>query len=242
MKKVFNFGKIDFERKGSCCNTVKVEVEYNEKNGKKVFTAYGSIWNARHTDILAGGQCLDTIAEFIKNAKFLKIYRLWQLYHLNDMHPECEHQEALGWKEQAKEEIKLYHYKLKREFLNKKDEATTAAIKALKSGESFTPTEEQIKMANLSIFLDSYEPILSPYYKLYKSCIGTPEVEVKTRGWVTYGEGENQSLNGILGKPCPVCGYKYGYSWTYRAIAEQDEQIIYALLMDRYDKKVEVIK
>lgn len=110
MKKIFDFGKIDYTGTG------------------------------RKTDIVAGGQCLDIIARYIKTPLFKEIYRLWKLYHLNDMHPECEHQAAQGWTH------------------------------------------------------------------------------------------EHEHSRGILGKPCPVCGYKYGHGWNYFPIPEQDEQAIYKLL------------
>ena len=40
-----------------------------------------------------GGQCLDVVAKYVKSDKFKKIYRLWELYHLNDMHSGTEKQE-----------------------------------------------------------------------------------------------------------------------------------------------------
>jgi hypothetical protein len=53
---------------------------------------------------VCGGQCLDTIAEYIKgNETFDKIYHFWKLYHLNDMHAGTIEQEAAIklWEEQG---------------------------------------------------------------------------------------------------------------------------------------------
>jgi len=87
MKRIFNFGKIAAygNRK---INLVTVEVELSEKDGHKVFTASGDVWNSKHTDIIRGGQCLDYIAETSigHNPTFRKIYDYWKKYHLNDMH------------------------------------------------------------------------------------------------------------------------------------------------------------
>lgn len=83
MKKKFTFGKIDFYGRGRKINAVEVDVEFSDKG---VFTASGTIWNSKHTDCVCGGQCLDTIAEYVKNPTFKKIHRLWKQYHLNDMH------------------------------------------------------------------------------------------------------------------------------------------------------------
>ena len=88
-KKIFKFGKIDYYGTGRKINAVEIEIEF--KDG--VFTASGDIWNSKRTDIICGGQCLDEIRKFIKNDTFKKIYRLWKLYHLNDMHAGTRKQE-----------------------------------------------------------------------------------------------------------------------------------------------------
>jgi hypothetical protein len=85
MKKVINFGKVDYNNIGKPINRVTVEVKFND--GKLSICA--NIWNGSNTDIVCGGQCIDTLQEFdsIKNNElFTSIYRLWKLYHLNDMH------------------------------------------------------------------------------------------------------------------------------------------------------------
>ena len=92
MKKIFEFGKIDFCRRGRKCNAVTVEMEYKEEGDKKRFSVSASVWNNTRTDIVAGGQCLDSIAPFIHDKRFTEILRLWKLYHLNDMHPCKEEQ------------------------------------------------------------------------------------------------------------------------------------------------------
>ena len=90
MKKTFNFGKIDFNRSGRKINLVEVDVELIDDG---VFTASGIIWNSKKTDRICAGQCLDTIAEYVKAPKFKQIHRLWKQYHLNDMHAGTEAQE-----------------------------------------------------------------------------------------------------------------------------------------------------
>ena len=91
MKRTFNFGKIDYYGRGRKINSVEVKVELSDKG---VFTASANIWNSKHTDCVCGGQCLDEVAKYVKSDKFKKIYRLWEQYHLNDMHPGTEKQEA----------------------------------------------------------------------------------------------------------------------------------------------------
>lgn len=95
MKKTFDFGKIDLNGRGRKINRVTVEIELRDRNGQLEFTACGNIWNSKDTDILVGGQCLDTIAEFKeKDPVFQEIYRLWKSFHLNTMRAGTKEQET----------------------------------------------------------------------------------------------------------------------------------------------------
>lgn len=88
MKKTFNFGRINYNGTGRRY-PVNVTIELSEKNGGKVvFSAHGNI------GACCGGQCLDAMYPFLfQNETFLKVYRFWKLYHLNDMHAGTEEQE-----------------------------------------------------------------------------------------------------------------------------------------------------
>lgn len=94
MKRTFNFGKIAYgNRSGRRINAVDVTIELKDVNGHLEFTASGDIWNMPHTDIVRGGQCLDTIKRHVKDDTFNEIYRLWKKYHLNCMHAGTVEQE-----------------------------------------------------------------------------------------------------------------------------------------------------
>ena len=224
MKKILHFGKIDFYNAGAKRNAVTVEIEYTEKqNGQKVFSVCGNIWNATHTDIICGGQCLEEIARYIKTPLFNEILRLWRLYHLNDMHPECTHQAAAGWLEQAGKRVKLYSFCLTTESITKQREIKSKVLAAAQNGESYIPTASEQTLLNMEYSItipeESLPASLAAFYKPGK-------VEEKLCGWLK----ESEHPAGILCKPCPVCGYKYGTAWNYVAIPEQDEKIIYAIL------------
>lgn len=98
MEKTISFGKVAYNSTRKINEiTVDVRLEQNAE-GKYVFSASGYLWNARKTDIVCGGQCLDTLFKYLKsnnimNKQFERIYRLWKLYHLNDMHAGTERQE-----------------------------------------------------------------------------------------------------------------------------------------------------
>lgn len=193
-----------------------VKIEYNDSR----LSITGVVAPMGNGDCLrSAGQC----TEEIRNGKptdewtremLDKLCDIWDKWHLNDMRPYCEHQKKLGWDELAGKKVTLYHYRLKREASDKQKEAEKAAIKALKEGIAFTPTEEQIKFANLSYAITSHEELngeLADYYEpkkpLYSGDGGA--TETKTLGWLR----EEEHPEGILNKPCPVCGYKYGSSW-----------------------------
>ena len=81
MEKKINFGKIAFygNRK---INDVVVDISYEDG----CFAALAFVYNACHTDCIAGGQCLDRLLKHLgDNEMFLKIYGLWKRNHLNDM-------------------------------------------------------------------------------------------------------------------------------------------------------------
>ena len=99
MKKRLSFGKIDYNDKKRKVNEVVVEMELKEnKEGQKCFAASAAVYNSRHTDWETGGQCLDDIQALVERdtpygAEFGEIVRLWQAYHLNDMHAGTPKQE-----------------------------------------------------------------------------------------------------------------------------------------------------
>lgn len=232
MKRKFDFGCIDFENRGKALNCVTVEMEYKEKVGEKCFSVSARVWDARHSNCICGGQCLDTIAKYVEDPVFKEIYRLWKMYHLNDMHPECEHQHAAGWDKLASKEVTLYHWRMTREVIDEQDKAKKAALSALEAGETFTPTKEQVFFARLPYSLTTWtekpSKELAEYYEpkkpLYAGDSG--HTETKTLGWLK----QTEHPDGLLCRPCPVCGYKYGTEWRYMPIPEEDEKIILKLL------------
>lgn len=81
-----DFGKIAYEGKKKT-NAVVLEINLrNADTDKPTFSVCGAVWNSRHKDWVAGGQCLDTIAPYFKDDRLYNlILDLWNKYHLNDM-------------------------------------------------------------------------------------------------------------------------------------------------------------
>ena len=167
----------------------------------------------------SSGQCIDEIRNGDPvsgwDRKMLNYFcDIWNDWHLNDLRPYCQHQKKLGWDLIAKENVTLYNYRLRYEALNMQKMAEKEAIKALKNGEAFVPTEEQTKYANLAYSIKSYKKLDGEMAELY---------ELKKPMWLgDSGATETKALgclrpedhpDGILCKPCPICGYKYGTEW-----------------------------
>ena len=86
MEKTINFGKIAYDGNRKI-NQVEVRIELKECKDGPVFSACAYVWNSRHTDCVAGGQCIDTLYKYFRgNVDYMNIYELWARNHLNDMH------------------------------------------------------------------------------------------------------------------------------------------------------------
>ena len=82
-KQTIDFGKIDFNETGRKINLVEIEIELRTDN---VLSICGNVWNNLKTDIVSGGQNLDTLKPYFKHdSLFNKLCLLWKNYHLNDM-------------------------------------------------------------------------------------------------------------------------------------------------------------
>lgn len=96
MKRTINYGKHDATGNGHRANevTLTVSVEPSRYQSKERgsytegehFSACGDIWNARHTDIIQGGQCVDTIVKhYAKDETSRNIRALWEVFRLQQM-------------------------------------------------------------------------------------------------------------------------------------------------------------
>lgn len=85
MEKVLNLGYIDYYGENKK-NKVTLEVELKQKEKGICLSICGNIWNRNCSDIVAGGQCSDTIKMFFSHdKKIMRIVEIWERYHLNDL-------------------------------------------------------------------------------------------------------------------------------------------------------------
>lgn len=87
MEILLDFRKHAFGASRRRLNAVEVEIRLKEGN---CLSIVGHVWNAKHTDIIMGGQCQDSIRHIIGE----KLYNIWEDWHLNDFHPGTEKQES----------------------------------------------------------------------------------------------------------------------------------------------------
>lgn len=191
-----------------------------------------------------GGQCQDSIREALKagtlrrdHARYTpdlsvsdieKVLDVWDRWHLNDMRATCEHQRALGWDVEALEKATIYQWRLKPEISKEKKRLEDEALERAKSVEEghalgFRPPERRILA--LEEFIKTGSPELGELARWYEATRDDGgyfgHKETKTRGWINYEKDDITGPGfsfGILGKPCPVCGYKYGHAWNLEPV------------------------
>lgn len=131
-----------------------------------------------------------------------KLLEYWGAWHLNDMHAGCEHQRADNW---GQEDVEIVTYRLTSEALKDKREVEQHAMRELKE-------RGRVELSS------DYQALLALPYETHDApdadgpASGRYEVkkrETKKASWVRCEEHPR----GVLGKPCPTCGYKYGTAW-----------------------------
>lgn len=196
------------------------KIEYNESKGRLSIT--GVIAPTKNGNALgSAGQCVDEIRGGTPtddwNKEMLnKFCDIWDRWHLNDLRPYCKHQKELGWDIIASEKVNIYHYKLTKEANNKKKEAEKRALECLRNGDTFIPTKSEIYFANLENFKDDISAEPPENYEPHKSVLYNSTYKTKSLGWLR----PDEHPEGILTKPCPVCGYKYGTAWLKEEVPE----------------------
>lgn len=194
----------------------EVTVELKQKQDGSVLSIRGDL---REPSGHSCGQNLDSINEYFgDNPLFQKLYAYWKLYHLNDMNAGCEHQRAMGW---GKKRIIIGEYELKQEIYTRKNKILKNAENSLKETGFATITNEEQAIINMPF---SIKGEIKPRdgYEL-------KEQEEKWSGWVC----SKDHPEGVLTKPCPVCGYQFGSKWLFEPIPQKDLEDIISLIKEK---------
>jgi hypothetical protein len=166
-----------------------------------------SVWRPNRSDIVQGGQMLEELLELYPgNASVLRLVELWRQWHLNDMHAGCEHQRK-SWDTTRK--VRVWHWQRDYSDDNVKaaEAAKRAAVRELEATGAAEITEdvraELVKPWQVTTLTDERPAGYKP------SEMSTPATEEKALGWLR----PEEHPEGMLAKPCEVCGYKYGTEW-----------------------------
>lgn len=163
--------------------------------------------------------------------KWLDLLDIWETWHLNDMQAGCEHQTGPEW--DTRRELSIYHFRLAPTVEDQIRDAKQRAKACITSGQTFTPTPEETRLANLPDQI-TYTTAELPATLARDYIANGPRydkdhynkpVETKTAGWVR----QDEHPEGLLCKPCPVCGYKYGTEWRMKALPDSVAQFIQSL-------------
>lgn len=102
-----DIGKMDGESHGfKKALPVTLEIELKQENKGEVLSICGNVWRPNKTDIVAGGQCQDTIRDALNHGRLelaegqtrneiYKLLDIWDTWHLNGMNAACSHQRVV---------------------------------------------------------------------------------------------------------------------------------------------------
>lgn len=204
------------------------EIEYKDRE----LTVHGVI-GPRPSGNCDGscGQCVDEIREGTPNGdwtvEMLKRFcEIWDEWHLNHVRAYCQHQKALGWDKLAGKRVTLYNYHLRAEVFSEQRHLQNRINKLIGETGTATLTKEEKELWNLPISKKTWKPLDDHRYEPQKKYSwNNGATEESTLGWLS----PEEHPDGILGKPCPVCGYKYGTSWLKEDVPEDVLQFLYNL-------------
>lgn len=178
------------------------------------------------------GQVCDSLDQILTfepgfNAEIVsRLKSVWERWHLNDMRAGCEHQRA--WP--IAQEVEIVTYKLNSEGIKLSTEAKrTISTVARELAHSITDATHRgstllsAGIADLAYQIMSAEGLTDlPYWinsapdsdSIGSGLYDVDKRETKRLGWLSVDEHPQ----GLMSKPCEVCGYKYGTEWRTETV------------------------
>jgi hypothetical protein len=142
--------------------------------------------------------------------KMAKFNTIWKHWHLNDNRAWCEHQRDLWKLDEDHPQIELTELKWSDKFYETMKRAEGGSLNL----------EEYQKYCEIYPIIDRLVTGIDRPKHL--DCWGIEGEQMISAGWIELGKKElknrgcvkdTEHPEGILCKPCPVCGYKYGTEW-----------------------------
>ena len=112
LHKTIKCGKLDWNGTGRRTNEAELELSLERRDGHWRFSCCGAVWDRRHSDWIAGGQCLDEMFRHEEMKPWSEIHALWQKHHCNDLHAGTPKQEKAveAWSRRREKQGKRYDY------------------------------------------------------------------------------------------------------------------------------------
>ena len=177
--------------KGGCG---QIDMEFTHRNPAQNDNQYHNLTRPQDIEFAPGWNA----------EKWLDLLGIWHEWHLNDMKPGCEHQRR-DW--DTSKELCIVTYRLTDEVLKEQNHIKAEAMKGLENVGQVKLTEHDQRI--LALPWEMKRPVESALSVDLVKVYNEKSRETKTAGWVY----ETDHPGGLLSKPCPVCGYKYGTSW-----------------------------
>ena len=190
------------------------------------------------------GQVTERLAELLKFPDLIcveggtetvrRLLYYWEEWHLNSMRAHCDHQIAVhNW--DVKERVQLWRWQLESPILCWQRKTKEAAEARLLSGETVAYSAQELELLRKPFTVWTHdEQSPGDGYKLDS----TTEVSV-TSLWPMeeLGKGCNFTMEhchpkGILAKPCPTCGHKWGSAWLHKDVPEEVLQFLTSMPHD----------
>ncbi|HEY9014252.1 MAG TPA: hypothetical protein VIM84_04205, partial [Gemmatimonadales bacterium] len=151
------------------------------------------------------------------------LHEIWDRWHLNDMRAGCEHQRA-AWDTQ--EVLTLIHLAWGDAYHEQRRRAEDGAmsveeyaIYAADTGAVFALATDYNAPKHPDLWGTEGEALLS------RGLLKVERTEEKAAGWVS----PREHPEGLLGKPCEICGYHYGSAWLYEDVPADVLEFLRAL-------------
>lgn len=191
---------------------ITVEIKFD---GKRL-SITGDISNRSKTQLYACGQINMSIdpkkinyADPWNEIRFTHFLAVWNRWHLNDMRAGCEHQER-DW--DKNKELQIPTYTWTTEYHNARERAADGQM-SMGEYQLFRTISQ--KALGVTIHENKAPEIIE--LLLNAKTIKLDKIETKSAHWVT----PNEHPEGILTKPCEICGYKYGTAWNCESVPEE---------------------
>ena len=144
-----------------------------------------------------------------------RLWELWDRWHLNDMRAGCEHQRA-AW--DTHKSLEVTSYKLTSEAFRLRDKALARAARSAALGEPIDWNESERALIERALILcDDWYKDQPNRAGVLAACFEVSKVEHKSAGWVT----PREHPEGLLTRPCEVCGYAYDSKWLLEEVPEE---------------------